>query len=189
MYLSPGCGEPTQGPALEAGSQCCPQHWSVRAQWNEGRLHHADLSFNSPPIPAPLHDGVSSYIAPCVGDASRWWQSCGRGAGSPGTRLRHLKPPNARAGRGCSALHRGSAGNHASHPARLEERQMKKDMVNLLLTWQQKRSIFLAAFLARGQEEESLNFSKAPVNAGTSAGSSLSLGCLLCAANPCMLGW
>lgn len=66
---------------------------------------------------------------------------------------------------------------------------MKKDMVNLLLTWQQKRSILLAAFLARGQEEESLNFSKAPVNTGTSAGSSLSLGCLLCAANPFMLGW
>ena len=39
------------------------------------------------------------------------------------------------------------------------------------------------------EDEKGLIFSKAPVNAGTSMGSSLSLGHLLCAAKPHVSGW
>lgn len=65
-----------------------------------GRLHHTDLPFNSPFIPALLHNRVSSHIVPCIGASS----SFGRGTSSPGTSLCFLKPPNARAGHGGSAL-------------------------------------------------------------------------------------
>lgn len=125
------CREPTRGPIHEARSQRCPQHRAVGRQWDEGRLHRADLPFNGPPIPAPLHDGLSSHIALCAGAGSRRQQSVSRGAGSPGTRLRHLKPPSARAGRGSSVLRRGLAGNQASYPTCLEETQVERDTANL----------------------------------------------------------